>query len=410
MKGRILILGTGHLSSNPRVLKEAITLAQSGYSVTVIGKRYLKNLDNTDQSIAKKHSFEYSYIDIIGKAFPSRSYILGWLRRLGVRIARDLVKYINWQSAEALGPASALLRAARKTPADLTIVHNEAAQWVGLQLIAEGRRVAVDFEDWNSEDLLPSGKATRPTALLRQNEKRLLQQACYATTTSEALAEGLFTRYGGQRPQVITNSFPLPALPTHRERDEEDLPSFMWFSQTIGPGRGLEAFLAAYARMTQPSRLTLLGQVGDDYRQHLLALLPAPLRHRIRFQGLVSPEELLDVIAQHDIGLALEESTPPNKDLTISNKILQYLGAGLAVVATPTRGQCEVLSREKLAGILLEDFGDAQATAAALDALLADGDRLCLRQQAARRLAETHYCWELEAPRLLELVERALRD
>jgi len=410
MKQRILILATGHLSTNPRVLKEAFTLSESGYSVAVIGKRYLINLDENDKSIANKFSIDYRYIDLIGGDFPSPSHMLGLLHRSEVRIAKDLVKYLQWQSAEALGPASALLRAARKIPADLTIVHNEAAQWVGLQLIGEGRKVAVDFEDWNSEDLLPTDRVSRPLDLMRHNEKALLHQARYVTTTSEALSDGLFARYGGQRPEVITNSFPLPPLPPRRERSPDAPPAFFWFSQTIGPGRGLEAFLAAYALTKKNSQLTLLGQIHDNYRTHLLSLLPKSRQLHVSFHDLVSPEELPNLIAKNDIGLALEPREPANKDLTISNKILQYLGSALAVVATPTKGQAEVLTRNPQAGILLNNLDDAKATAAALDTLLADPNGLHMHQQAARHLAETHYCWEQEAPRLLELVERALHD
>jgi len=408
MKQRILILATGHLSTNPRVLKEASTLAGAGYSVTVIGKRYLSDLDRNDKDMAQKATIDYRYIDMLGGDFPSPSHILGLLRRSAVRVARDLLQYTRWQSAEALGPAAALLRAAHRIPADLTIVHNEAAQWVGLKLISEGRKVAVDFEDWNSEALHPEEQKGCPLTLLRYNEKAILHRAIYATTTSEALAQGLYERYGGQLPEVITNSFPLPPLPS-RASPPDRPPSFFWFSQTIGPGRGLEAFLTAYTLTTQPSQITLLGQIRDDYREFLLSLLPEQMRSQVNFHPLVSPEDLPNVIARHHIGLALEEPQILNRDLTITNKILQYLGAGLAVVGTPTKGQCEVLTRNPQAGILLDNLDDAQITAAALDALLGDPETLRIRQQAARCLAETYYCWEREAPRLLELVTRALR-
>jgi len=407
---KILIVTTGHLSRNPRVLKEATTLGEAGYRVTVLGIRNRRDAADTDLSLTAKAPFLHTWVDMLGEHESFTSRFKATLRRGRQRLARELVSRFGLQSAEALGPSAAVLAAARRIPADLTIVHNEAAHWVGLKLLAEGRRVAADIEDWHSEDLLPSDRAARPTVLLRRNEKALLHQACYVTTTSEALAEGLFSRYGGQRPEVITNSFPLPALPHHREQNRGAAPSFFWFSQTIGPGRGLEAFLAAYARTTQLSRLTLLGQVCDDYRRHLLSLLPEPLRNRVSFRPLVSPEELPNVISQHDIGLALEESTPLSRDLTITNKILQYLGSGLAVIATATKGQCEVLSKEPLAGILLDNLDDPKTTAAALDTLLGSPDEFLARQQAAYQLAKTHYCWEQEAPRLLELVAGALRD
>jgi len=407
---KILIITTGHLCRNPRVLKEATTLGEAGYQVTVLGIRNRRDAADTDLALVAGAPFQHAWADMLGEGQSLSSRLTTIARRAQLRIARELVVRCHWQSAEALGPSAALLSAARRIPADLTIVHNEAAHWAGLQLLAEGRRVAADIEDWHSEDLLPADRALRPIELLRRNEKALLHQARYVTTTSEALAEGLFTRYGGQCPEVISNSFPLPSSVILPQERPSSPPSFFWFSQTIGPGRGLETFLAAYALTKQPSRFTLLGQARRDYRQHLLSLLPESFRQRVSFHDFVSPQELPNVIARHDIGLALEPKEPANKDLTISNKILQYLGGGLAIVATPTQGQREVLARNPQAGILLNNLDNAQTTATILDDLLSSSDTLRARQQAARQLAETHYCWEREAPRLLELVKQALRD
>jgi glycosyltransferase involved in cell wall biosynthesis len=113
------------------------------------------------------------------------------------------------------------------------------------------------------------------------------------------------------------------------------------------------------------------------------------------------------VIARYDIGLALEHSEPASRDLTITNKILQYLNAGLAVIATPTAGQREVFAHSPAIGLLLDLTAPVAATAARLDALIRDPE-LPARRAAARQLAETRYCWEREAPRLLALVAGAL--
>jgi glycosyltransferase involved in cell wall biosynthesis len=122
----------------------------------------------------------------------------------------------------------------------------------------------------------------------------------------------------------------------------------------------------------------------------------------------VPPDALPAVIAAHDIGLALEDPAIRNRDLTITNKILQYLTAGLVVVATDTAGQREVLARAADAGVIFSSATNATARAALLDELVRDRAGLRRRQFAARRLAEDHYCWEHEAARLIALVEKAL--
>jgi glycosyltransferase involved in cell wall biosynthesis len=151
----------------------------------------------------------------------------------------------------------------------------------------------------------------------------------------------------------------------------------------------------------------LIGEPLGDYRALLVARLPRDRRAAVEFHDCVPPAQLPSLLAAHDIGLALEDRSILNRDLTITNKILQYLNAGLAVVATNTAGQREVLAHAPEVGVLVSP-DDPANYAAALDRLLSERDRLAARQRAARRLAEQIYCWEREAPRLVALVERAL--
>ncbi len=398
---RILVVTNGPLCRNPRVVKEARTLGLAGYDVTVLAIRNHAPSEPLDRALLAGAPFRREVIDMLPGVNPAACR-----RRLWLRFARDAAGKLGWKTIRSLGPAFSLLRRVRSLPADLTIVHNEVPHWVGAQLLASGRRIAADFEDWHSEDLLPGDQAVRPLGLIRTTESQLLRQAAYTSTTSAALAAGLHARYGGARPVVLTNSFPLQSAP--RVGAPALIPSLLWFSQTIGPGRGLEAFLATWSLTKQPSRLTFVGTPHTGYPQKLLAPLPGHRRHDITFHGLVPPGDLADLIAQHDIGLALEPPEPLNKDLTISNKILQYLNAGLALVATPTSGQREVLSRAPDSGIFL-DLSKPTNSATALDALLADRSALAHHQAAARRAAEEIYSWERESPVLLAAVAAALR-
>ena len=396
-RARILILTNGPLARNPRVVKEASALATAGHKVTVLGVRNHRPSVALDADIVAAAAFGHEQIDLLEGP-------RAWLRRACVRLARDCAARGGPATIHALGPASALLRRARRLPADLIIVHNEIAHWAGVRLIDAGHRVAADIEDWHSEDLLPVERASRPLSGLRSVERALLHRAAYVSTTSHALAEGLHTRYGGRRPAVITNSFPLPPAPSQSAGEP---PAFFWFSQTTGPGRGLEAFVAAWTRTSRPSRLVLLGQVAGDFDRRLLSLVPEARRRDVEFLPTVPPGALPGIIARYEIGLALEQADIVNRDLTISNKILQYLGAGLAIVATPTAGQREVLAYAPEAGAL-ESFADPAKAASVLDGLLADRDALAARRAAARRLAESRYCWEQEAPQLVRLAEQAI--
>jgi len=400
---KILIITNGPLCRNPRPLKEAETLGRAGYDVTVLAVRNHLPSEAPDREILRTASFRRETIDMLpGFETPGGTV---WPRRLRLWLARKIARRTGLATIHAIGPARAILHRAQQLPADLVIVHNEAPHWVGTRLLDQGRRVAADLEDWHSEDLLPQDRRHRPLALIRRVERTLLQHAVHTTTTSHALADALHARYGGTRPQVIANSFPLQPDP-HTGLPGEP-PAFFWFSQTLGPGRGLELFFSAWRQTTTPSRVVLLGDSPTDFREKLLRLLPVERRGQVDFLPLVSPAELPSVIARHDIGLALEQGFIVNRDLTITNKIIQYLNAGLAVVASDTTGQQEALAHAPEAGIVVE-MHETSRFAATLDALLADRAALARRQQAARKLAEDIYCWEREAPRFVEIVARSL--
>jgi glycosyltransferase involved in cell wall biosynthesis len=395
---RILIISSGSPCRNPRPLKEAGTLGRAGHEVTLLTVSESPALDKEDRILVAGQPFRHESVG------SNPDATVRFFRRVRHRLAVQAT-VAGFPTLHALGPAGQLRRRALEIPADLTIVHNEIPFWIGCDLLRRGRKVAADFEDWHSEDLLPTDRRGRPIDLLRGLENELLHRAIYTTTTSAALSSALAARTGAPPPQILTNSFPLQ--PNPRTGPPGSPPAFFWFSQTLGRGRGLEEFCEAWVLTKQPSRLVLLGQPSRGFDRELLARLPPPFAARVTLQSLVPPSELPALIARHDVGLALEQSSIVNRDLTTTNKILQYLNAGLAVAATPTAGQREVLARAPGAGRLI-DLANPAATADALDELIGDPARLAAMQVSARTAAENTYCWEREAPRLVALVAAAI--
>ena len=382
------------------MLKEATALGKAGYEVVVVGVRNHPASESLDADLLRSAPFRLESLNLLPGGGPA-----SFLARLEVKFRRELAARGIWKSIGALGPARALLRAAERRPADLTICHNEIAHWAGVRLLDRGRRVAADIEDWHSEDLLPEARENRPLALLRAQESRLLRRGVYTSTTSAALAQELNGRYGGMVPVVIPNAFPL-CSPEFNSSEASG--RMVWFSQTIGPGRGLEAFIKLWGSSGTDGTVTLIGHpVSTCYLAKLRFHLPENHRDRLKHLPLVPPNELSKEVAKYDLGLALEPSFPRNKHLTISNKILQYLSCGLGVLATRTLGQMEVLKYNPNAGLLLELSG-SEGEARELKALLTDSQKQASIRGAAAHLAKTRYCWEIVENDLLQAVRRAL--
>jgi glycosyltransferase involved in cell wall biosynthesis len=405
---KIIILIGAHLCTAPRPQKEAEALANAGHDVTVRGFWFDPELVKRDRILIanKKWRFE-PIID-----FQPTHRLNNWSIRLQSRLAKEQFQRFGTFSPELLGyGAKAMLKVARQTRADLTIVHSEAGLWVGNQLLNEGFRVGVDFEDWFSEDLLPAARATRPIAQLKKLESRLARECTYCLTTSHALAEALAEAYQTPKPTVIYNAFSWAERSQidnqKRDRQNLKLPSLHWFSQTIGPGRGLETLFQALPHLTIPVEIHLRGNYPESARQWLEPLVTSEWRDRIFIHPTVANAELLSRIAEHDVGLALEYTDILSRNLTVTNKLFQYLQAGLAVIATDTAGQREILSQQPAIGRLIPN-NDPVALALALKDLLCDSEKLTAVKAASLQAAKEQFCWEKQAEILLEAAELAL--
>jgi len=115
-------------------------------------------------------------------------------------------------------------------------------------------------------------------------------------------------------------------------------------------------------------------------------------------------DDLIRSMAQFDVGLALEREGNVGAALTVSNKIGSYLLAGLAIAATDTPGQREMLSQISSAGFLYPS-GRPKLLAEGLRRWLDDRNALRGAQQAAWDAARRRFCWDVEKENLLQLLE-----
>ena len=425
---RIVLLTGNPLRSNPRVVKEAAALVDAGYEVIVHGawSREGRGRRQTADGIRREAEVGGVEGDMLLAARGGYAFVPllppntmeGKLHRLVQRAARKFMPWSKWTFG--LMPL-VLEREAKRLKPDLAIAHSEAALFAALALHLRGTKVGVDMEDWFSEDLPPEARRGRPVHLLREAEKQLLNCAVHATCTTEAMTDALVAEYGCPRPERIYNVFPAPVIPdpvplVDRSPAAKSLGgapsrgtsvrSIHWFSQTLGPGRGLEDLFAAASGIGDDFEIHLRGTRGS-YTTWLESAVPAALRSRVFTHELVSNEELPQRIAEHDIGFAGEATSIRSRNLTATNKIFQYLQSGLPVVASDTAGQQEVAARVRGA-VRLYRSGSRTELQQALGEWLESPKKLAAAKATARDAAAENFHWQKEKTRLLEAVAAAL--
>ena len=157
---KINIISGIQLSNNPRVVKEADALTEAGHEVAVFSS-ILNPVDAPLETALSKNK-DWTLIPVIDNSIQSFWQRLRWFgARFRCRVWNKIYTASGWGNVRQLGYVGPeLLELCRRRKADLNIVHLEQALWVGHQLLKEGERVAIDLEDWYSEDL--SSKIENP--------------------------------------------------------------------------------------------------------------------------------------------------------------------------------------------------------------------------------------------------------
>lgn len=395
---RICIVTQSHLCRNPRVVKEALALANTGYEVIIINSTYNSALTKEDQ-----HLINHQNIKTIPVSSLEIKGINTFTYKLFKKVGDLLIRYFGTQTPLTLGYASWRYKsAALKQNADLYICHQELGLYCGVQLLNSKKKVAFDFEDWYSEDLLDEARRYRPIRLLRELEKTALQKGIFCFTTSNALACKLAEVNRCNVPATIYNTFDADEAILSRQKSFVQPLKLFWFSQTTGPGRGLEPFLELIDKIDVKLEIHLLGNVDEHYMKELSAIQHT---YPVFFHPLVPSTELAERIADFDIGLALEKTYPLSRNLTITNKFFQYIQSGLPVIATPTLGQMEIFNVQS-AGFLIDTYNSPKLIEK-LKNWLTDTRELNKARENAIQLAHK-YNQDTQYAKLLKLTANAI--
>ncbi len=316
-------------------------------------------------------------------------------------MAFELYETFGGQRLAEYGYTAALPELRRKAlsePADWFIAHAHAA----LPAAAAAARRWHAHLGFDCEDLL-SERETDPVNIVRLIERTYLSECDYVSTPSQGIAARLQGDYGIDPPVVLYNVFPLhlaAGMLPPLERSPGPVVRLHWFGQTIGPGRGIEeAFAACGMLVDEPVELHLKGHVSASFVTTLEALAS---EHgvKLKLHPQIPHDDLIRSLDQFDVGLALEREENVGAALTVSNKVGSYLLAGLAIAATDTPGQRELLGQVPSAGFLYPS-GKPILLAEGLRKWLADRNALRRAQQAAWDAARRRFCWDVEESKLL---------
>ncbi|MES2807887.1 MAG: glycosyltransferase [Bacteroidota bacterium] len=400
MAKKIVLVSSGQPSLNPRLVKEADALADAGYAVTVIHTYW--NAWGADFDKQLLPGKKWKAICVGGD--PNENKIPYFFSRLINKIATK-GKRSAWAGIAIARPAYFLIREAKKHKADLYIGHNLGAlPAVVAAAETHNKPCGFDAEDFHRNET--SDDANNADVMLKSHiEDKYLPRLSYFSTSSQQIAAAYKQLYPALNPVVLLNVFPSDNSVADKRVSTGPL-KLLWFSQTIGANRGLQDAVEALQLLNKLNfELHILGSKLHSNAAFINYLSNSGIN--LKFHEPVPPQQLITFATQFDIGLALEPGFAVNNNLALSNKIFTYMQAGLAIIASDTAAQQDMLSKNPTIGYVYPK-GNATALAAILSDYDNNRQQLAHNQTQALRLARDQYNWETESKKFLAVVEQTL--
>ncbi|EHA13923.1 glycosyltransferase family 4 protein [Halomonas sp. HAL1] len=382
--------------NDARVLKEAETLVQAGYQVTVNALALpgvAPGLEVLSSGIrVRRHGASYTKGE--GKTESSKQ------ERSKERSKFEVLALMASQGRALMSMTWSTFRARP----DIIHAHDVnmlpsawlAARLAKAPLIYDAHEISTDREGY---------KAIR--GVVGWIEKKLMPTAAGTITTTDARAKFFARAYHIERPLVLQNRPRLVKVEGSNRIREELALKEPWpialYQGGLQPGRGLPRLVEAAAHVPQ-TYFVFIGGGRQASELHQLAE-KLELTERVYFISTVPLAALPAYTASADIGVQPIENTCLNHFTTDSNKLFEYVIAGLPVVASQLPEISKVV-REHDLGLLVPP-GDTQALADAIQTLV---QNLEMRKQYSFNagLAAQSLNWETQEQSLLDLYAKIL--
>lgn len=397
-----------HYQVDRRILHQAQTLGKNGHSIHILSL-VPSAASPTITPINTR------FVNTTPHYRGNRAASISWLKAQTIAIAKLLLpkllqEYLLFQH---LDPAHRLVRstATLNLPSwDIVIAHD--APLLPLAFALRNRqghgKIIFDAHELYDEqyDQLVSYSARR---YWRQIQDRYVPACDGVITVTARIAAELQNRHLlTVKPTVLFNAYPLTAphddrQALHRLYGIAPTRPIVLCQGGLVPGRALEDLILAWVHLSLPRpALVFLGFGQDSYIRRLRALVERQRLAQDVFLGkAVPPDQVLHYTSSAALGLISNRGQGLNNTDGGPNRLFEYLQARVPVLAYEHRGVRDILEQAGVGWVVRWD-SPAQLAEIVLRKLAAV-DRIPPEQlaQAARR-----FCWENEAPKLLDLIER----
>ena len=399
---KLCLLSHGQPSRNPRLVRDANILADSGYTVKVITPAWEDLWNLYDQSIIKNVKWEHISINC-----RKNFWFSNWIKLrhrffymvsnfiLSEEIVSCACNYVNPEMGEI----------AAQEKADLYIAYqHHSLPAAAFAAQRSNSRFAVDIQD------LLADCSNEPIRLITYIEQLYLHQCAYISTMSDVAAKRIKDTNNLSNTPIVLHNVPLLEEGTEitmpKQRSSSKIISIYWFGQTIGFHSRADQVVKAMPLLSKPVQLVLRGQSNQEFVNYLCKLADSlGVKEYLHILPTASPEKMVVLASEHDILLGTQPGQELFHQMAIGNKVFTGMMAGLALALTNTIAHRDLLLEISGCGFLFPD-GDEKAFADCLNELLYIPEKLQKMKQRSWEISQQKFNWDIQSNVMLDVINR----
>ena len=239
---------------------------------------------------------------------------------------------------------------------------------------------------------------------VRTFEKKYIKDVDILIATTNIMLKKIISDYDLKIPAIRVRNLPVKnTLSKSVNQNSAGILKLVWHGMSIIPHnqRGISTILKAVSLCKTDVILYLQGRINPEQKKLLdETIVQLNIPGKVKVIPPANPEQIIESLLEYDIGMIGELPSDENQLLTSSNKLFEYIYAGLAVIAPMIPGINETLDEYPVA--LKYPVGDFKKMAELIDHLNEHPDELLKLKENSRYYSQSELFWENDYKEILK--------
>jgi len=402
IKKKVLLLSNSEICYNPRLAKAADSFYEAGYEVDVFNPVVGVADRSVYEGFIKDKKWSIREFDISKRNFRSK---VNWLlvsvlnklffslyKKFGVKVGFQYIKNKGLMGFKK-----------NKKKYDIIIIHlvDSLPFAVKLKEKYQNSTLIYDSQEYFTGQYSIADITNKNWVLTA--EKQYIYSADIVIGTTNIMCNKIAEKYNLKTTPIRVRNLPYTAV--KKESSDVVVPvKFVWHGMRIifENRRGLHILLQAVAKTKANVEFYIQGLISSEERQKIESFAEEnKIEDKIIIKSPAAPDKIVESLIGYDVGLIGELPEEENQLFTSSNKLFEFIAAGLAIIMSDVPGLRE--TSEEYESYDLYSPGNIDELALRIESLVANRDRLREMMKTSQKLSESEIVWNNDFKQILAL-------